>query len=48
MARDRDKWRAVINAVMDIRIPQNAGNFSDCGRIMFSRRTALQVSQFVC
>ena len=26
-AQHREKWRAVVNAVTNIRIPQNAGNF---------------------
>jgi len=27
MAKDRDRWQIVLNAVMNIRVPKNVGDF---------------------
>jgi hypothetical protein len=42
LARDKDRWRALVNTMMNLRLPYKAGNFlSSWATIRLSRRTLL-------
>jgi hypothetical protein len=45
LAQDVDRWRALTNTVMNLRVPQNAGKFlSSCTVGSLSRRAQLHES----
>jgi hypothetical protein len=42
LSQDSDRWTAVVSAVMNLQLPENAGNFLTSSEpVSFSRRTLL-------
>jgi len=40
LAQDTDRWRTLVSAVKNLRVPWNAGNFlTSCKPVSFSRKT---------
>jgi hypothetical protein len=43
MAQNRDQWRALVNTILNLRVPKNAGEFlRDCTIGSSSRRAQLR------
>jgi hypothetical protein len=47
LAQDRDEWEALLNKLMNLRVPKNAGKFLSCSETSGSSRIQLHTVEYI-